>query len=100
MILTSSEVLEFEALRQLLGRYVYSALGRAELDLVEPTSDRDRIESILADSAEALAFVRVAQSPQTPQPSAAICPRFHSLPDPGPAVSLLLIEGAAPAALQ
>src|SRR5260370_37338404 len=95
MILTSSEVLEFEALRQLLGRYIYSALGRAELDLVEPTSDRDRIESRLADTAEALDFVRVAQSPQTPQRGAAICPRFDSIPDPGAAVSLLRIEGAA-----
>src|SRR5258708_32677896 len=95
MIVTSSEVLEFEPLRHLLGRYVSSALGRAELDLVEPTSNRDRIESILADAAEALDFVRVAQSPQAPQRGAASCPRFDSLLDPGPAVSLLRIEGAA-----
>ncbi len=93
--MTSSEVLEFEELRQLLGRYVYSALGRAELDLVEPLSDRELIESILADTAEALDFLRVAQSPQIPQRGAAICPRFDSIPDPGPAVSLLRIEGAA-----
>jgi DNA mismatch repair protein MutS2 len=95
MILTSSEVLEFEALRQLLGRYVYSALGRAELDLVEPTSGREWIESTLADATEALDFVRMAQSQQTPQRGAAICPRFDSIPDPGPSVSLLRIEGAA-----
>jgi DNA mismatch repair protein MutS2 len=91
----SSDVLEFEALRQLLGRYVHSALGRAELDLVEPTSERAHIESTLADTTEALDFVRMAQSPQTPQRGAAICPRFDSIPDPGPAVSLLRIEGAS-----
>src|SRR5258708_24691053 len=95
MIVTSSEVLEFEPLRHLLGRYVSSALGRAELDLVEPTSDRDRIESILADAAEALDFVRVAESPQAPQRGVAICARFDSILDPGTAVSLLRIEGAA-----
>jgi DNA mismatch repair protein MutS2 len=91
----TSEVLEFEALRQLLGRYVHSALGRAELDLVTPTSDRGWIDSTLADTAEALDFVRMAQSPQTPQRGAAICPRFDSIPDPGPSLSLLRIEGAS-----
>src|SRR5579862_679357 len=91
---SSADLLEFEALRQLLARYVSSALGRAELSLVEPTSDRTHIESTLADTAEALEFVRTADSPQTPQRGAAICPRFDSIPDPGPAVTLLRIEGA------
>src|SRR3989442_11131610 len=95
MIRTSSDVLEFEPLRQLLGRYVSSALGRAELEQVEPASDRGWIEAALADCAEAVEYVRTASSPQTPQHGAAICPRFDSIPDPGPAVSLLRIEGAA-----
>ena len=35
---TSAEVLEFESLRQLLGRYVSSPLGRRELEKVAPHS--------------------------------------------------------------
>src|SRR5579864_8197180 len=95
MIRTSSDLLEFEALRQLLARYVSSAPGRAELEQIEPTADRGRIESMLADMTEALEYVRTAQSPQVAQRGAAICPRFDSIPDPGPAVALLRIEGAA-----
>ncbi len=95
MIRSSSDLLEFEGLRQLLGRYVHSALGRAELGHVEPLTDRAAIEASLADAAEAVEYVRIAQSPQTPQRGAAICPRFDSIPDPGAAVALLKIAGAA-----
>src|ERR1700694_729619 len=95
MIRTSSDLLEFEPLRQLLGRYVSSALGRDELEQIERVSDRVWIEAALADCAEALEYVRTALSPQTAQHGAAICPRFDSIPDPGTAVSLLRIEGAA-----
>ncbi|HLJ46823.1 MAG TPA: endonuclease MutS2 [Bryobacteraceae bacterium] len=95
MIRTSSDLLEFEALRQLLGRYVYSALGRGELEKIEPSSDRAWIEAALLDAQEALQYVRASQSPQTPQRGAAICPRFDSIPDTGPALALLRIEGAA-----
>src|ERR1051326_1017163 len=95
MMRTSSDLLEFESLRHLLERYVSSALGRGELEQIEPASDRAPIEAALADCAEALDYVRTSLSPQTAQHGAAICPRFDSIPDPGPAVSLLKIEGAA-----
>ena len=95
MIQTSSELLEYDGLRRLLGRYVSSALGHAELERLEPSADRGSIESMLADMAETLEYARTAQSPQTAQRGAAICPRFDSIPDPGPAVALLRIEGAA-----
>lgn len=95
MIRTSGDLLEFEALRVLLGRYVPSALGQAELQLVEPTTERAWIEATLADVAEALEYTRAAQSPQTPQRGSAICPRFDSIPDPGSSIPLLRIEGAA-----
>jgi hypothetical protein len=78
--MTSSEVLEFEALRRLLGHYIQSALGRADLDLVEATTGRERTESTLADATEALDFVRMAQSPQTPKSGAALPPaNFRNL---------------------
>src|SRR5579884_1974620 len=95
MIRTSSDLLEFEPLRQLLARYIASDLGRAELERLAPAADRAEVESSLAHAAEALEYVRTAQSPQTPQRGAAVTPRFDSLPDSGAAISLLRIEGAA-----
>ena len=53
MIRTGSDLLEFELLRQLLGRHVSSALGRAELDEIEPVVDRAWIEAQKAGSAGA-----------------------------------------------
>ena len=95
MIQSSADLLEFEPLRQLLGRYVYSPLGKAELESVEPAVDRVWIESALADAAEALEYLRTSQAPQVAHRGAAIAPRFDSIPDPTSAVALLRIEGAS-----
>ena len=40
---TSAEILEYEPLRQLLGRYVSSPMGRRELEKVEPHTDSARL---------------------------------------------------------
>ena len=45
---TSSDVLEFAALRELLGRYIASPIGRARLEEVEPHGDRARAEALAA----------------------------------------------------
>jgi DNA mismatch repair protein MutS2 len=95
MIQSSSDLLEFETLRLLLGRYVSSPLGKGELEAVEPAVDRVWIESTLADAAEAVEYLRTSQSPQVAQRGAAIAPRFDSIPDPSSAVALLRIEGAS-----
>jgi len=60
-----AEVLEFEALRALVGHYVRSALGRDELARVAPSSDRAFIESALAETAEGLGYLRAAAQPQS-----------------------------------
>jgi DNA mismatch repair protein MutS2 len=54
MIHTSGEVLEFEALRELVGRFVSSPLGRAELARMAPSMDRSALESEFAEVAEAI----------------------------------------------
>ena len=41
MIRTSGQLLEWEDLKDLLGRYIAGPLGRAELDKLEPRSDRE-----------------------------------------------------------
>lgn len=90
----SADLLEFEALRQLVGRYVHSPLGASELEKLEPHADRAALESTLADVAESLEYLRNAMQPQTAARGAAIRIRFDSMPDIEKAVTLLRIEGA------
>jgi DNA mismatch repair protein MutS2 len=87
-------VLEFEALRGVLARYLRSPLGRAELEAIAPASDRSEIETALADAAEAIDYLRVASQPQPASRGAAIRVRFDLSADPAPAVARLRIEGA------
>jgi DNA mismatch repair protein MutS2 len=87
-------VLEFEELRELVGRYVRTPLGRAELAKVNPGSDRVGIEAELADTAEAIEYLRASSQPQPASRGAAVRPRFEIRTDPAPAVARLRIEGA------
>jgi DNA mismatch repair protein MutS2 len=96
---TSAAVLEFEALRQLLGRYVSSPLGRRELEKVAPHADLARLADDLAEAGEAVEYLRAATRPQPAgprgRPDAAIRIDFSGLPDVEPAVHKLRIEGAS-----
>ena len=91
----SPDLLEFESLRQLLGRFVHSRLGHDELDLLEPQSSRAELESTLADVAEAITYLRASLQPQSASRGAAIRIRFDSLPDISTSLPMLRIEGAA-----
>ncbi|MDQ6698616.1 MAG: Smr/MutS family protein [Acidobacteriota bacterium] len=91
---TSADILEFEALRQLLARYVSSPLGRGELDKVQPHSDRAKIEADLAEAAEAIGYLRSAARPHPAARGAAIRLDFNGLPDLTTTVQKLAIEGA------
>jgi len=79
------DVLEFEGLRKLLGRYVGSPLGRRELEKVAPHADGERLGAELAEAGEAIEYLRLA----------AIRIDFGGLPDVEEAVHKLRIEGAA-----
>jgi DNA mismatch repair protein MutS2 len=87
-----ASVLEFESLRALLARYVRSSLGRAELAKVEPTSGRAEIENALADTAEAVTYVRTSSQPQQRGATARV--RFDDIAELGPTLAQLRIEGA------
>lgn len=91
---TSAGVLEFESLRELVGRYITSSLGRRELDKVQPHTDRDRLESDLAEAEEATEYLRAASKPQPAARGAAIRINFASIPDLTANVHKLRIEGA------
>lgn len=94
MQLTSADILEFESLRELIGRFVSSPLGRRELDKVEPISDRAALEHVLAETSEAIGYVRAASQPQPASRGSAIRVRFTSIPDSAEAVAKLRIEGS------
>jgi DNA mismatch repair protein MutS2 len=92
---TSSEVLEYESLRQLLGRYLSSPQGQRELAKVEPLADRELLDGSLAEAGEAIAYLRLASRPQPATRGAAIRVDFGGLPDVQASVHKLRIEGAS-----
>jgi len=94
MITASLDLLEFEGVRALLGRYIHSTPGEAELARVEPIDDRAALQDALADVREALAWLGRAAQPQPAARGAAIRIRFDSLPDVSAALQIVRIEGA------
>jgi DNA mismatch repair protein MutS2 len=90
----SADLLEFESLRELVGRYVGSPVGRAELEKLAPQTDRAQLESTLADVAEAIAYQAASRQPQAATRGSAIRLRFNSIPDVASALTILRIEGA------
>jgi DNA mismatch repair protein MutS2 len=91
---TSAGVLEFEALRELMARYIASPLGRAELDKMQPRNDRPAIEEELAEAEEGAEYLRAASRPHPAGRGAAIRINFTSIPDLTGTVHKLRIEGA------
>jgi len=98
--MNSEPVLEFEALRALLGRYVRSALGRREMEGVAPSRDREAIETALAEAAEGIEYLRATGQPQAASRGAVIRISFTDIADPAEAVARLRIEGATLEALE
>src|SRR5260370_16988365 len=91
---TSADLLEFDALKDLLGRFVSSPLGHAELDKVWPSADLAALTEALAEVGEAIQYLRSAAQPKPAQRGAAIRLNFSSIPDLRTAAEKLRIEGA------
>jgi len=91
---TSAEVLEYEPLRQLVGRFISSPLGKRELEKIQPHAERDRLTEDLAETGEAMEYLRIAGRPQPAARGAAIRIDFGGLPDLEATVHKLRIEGA------
>ncbi len=86
--------LEFEELRELVGRYIRSPLGRAALEQIEPTNNRSEIEAALADAGEGIAYLRAASGPQPASRGSILRLNLGGVADPAPAIARLRIEGA------
>ncbi|MBI5281531.1 MAG: endonuclease MutS2 [Candidatus Solibacter usitatus] len=96
----SLALLEYQRLRDLLGRYVSSDAGRRLLSLIEPSTDRPRLEAELDHAAEALAWLDDSARPQTRAGTAPARLRFENLPDIDASSARLRIEGAVLEALE
>src|SRR3954454_3798236 len=92
---TSADLLEFEELKRLLARFIASPLGRAELDRVEPGSDRAALVETLAEVEEGIQYLRSAAQPKPAQRGAAHRLDFSGISDLRIAVEKLRIEGAS-----
>jgi DNA mismatch repair protein MutS2 len=90
---TSAGLLEFDALKQLIGRYLSSPMGRRRLEDLAPSSDRAALEEALAETGEAADYLRAAAQPRPAGHGFAARPRFHALPDADQALAKLRIEG-------
>ena len=71
-----------------------SPLGNAELEKIQPHTNREQLEAELADAEEATQYLRAAFKPQPAARGAAIRINFSSIPDLTPTVHKLRIEGA------
>jgi DNA mismatch repair protein MutS2 len=92
---TSAQTLEFETLRALLGRYIASPLGRTELELIQPGTDRALLEEELAEAQEAIQYLRNAAAPKTAGAKSAAKIDFGGLPNLSDTIHKLRIEGAS-----
>jgi DNA mismatch repair protein MutS2 len=81
---SSLEVLEYAALKELIGRYVAGPLGRSKLAEVEPSTDRAELEASLGELGEAIEFARTES--RLP---------LSGLVDSSASVQKLRIEGAS-----
>ena len=92
----SADLLEFDAVKAILGRYVSSPAGRRKLAAVEPTNGRAALEETLAATAEALEYQTAAnKQQQTPGARGGVARlSFESLPDVDTHAAKLRVEGS------
>lgn len=95
MSFSSSGLLQFNELKELLAGYAGSASGRDLVAALEPHSDRPALENDLAEAGEALDYLREAAAGQAAAPGSAIRLRFDQLRDIDASVRTLLIAGAS-----
>jgi DNA mismatch repair protein MutS2 len=95
MSFSSTGLLQFDDLKELLAGYAGSLAGRELLLALEPHSERDRLESDLAEAGEAIRYLRDVAGAQETKGGMAVRLRFDQLRDVEGAVRILQVEGAS-----
>ena len=95
MSFSSTGLLQFDELRELLAGYAGSSAGRALIEALEPQRDRFSIEADLAEAGEAIAYLRELAGAQETARGAAIRLRFDQLPEITTSLRVLPVEGAS-----
>ncbi len=95
MPFSSTGLLQFDELTELLAPYAGSAAGRQLIYRLEPHSDRATLEAALAEAGEAIAYLHEASGAQPASSRAVIRLRFDQLRDIGSSVRTLRVEGAS-----
>ena len=92
---SSLEILEYAALKALVGRFVSTSLGKVELERVQPSTDRAWLEETLAETAEAMEYSQSAGGPSSTGGKGTARLVFQNLPDAAEALARISIEGAS-----
>ena len=95
MPFSSTELLQFTDLKELIARFAGSSAGRELVAQLEPDSNRSAIESALADSGEAIAYLRELHGANDAKSGSLLRLRFDQLRDVEAAVRILQVEGAS-----
>src|SRR5579883_869045 len=95
MPFSSTDLLQYNELRDRLSTYAGSTAGRALVGALEPHHDRVALESDLAEAAEAIAYLRELSGTQAASSGSLIRLHFDQLPDIETPLRILKVEGAA-----
>ncbi|MDQ2777902.1 MAG: Smr/MutS family protein [Acidobacteriota bacterium] len=95
MAFSSTGLLQFEELKELLAHYAGSVAGRALVYDLEPHGDRVTLEADLVDAGEAISYLREASGAQETLRGAAVRLRFDQLRDIESSLRVLHVEGAS-----
>jgi DNA mismatch repair protein MutS2 len=94
MPFSSSDLLQFDELKELLAGYAGSAAGKRQMLDCEPQANRRVVEGDLAETNEAIAYLRDAALLQKAAAGAAIRLQFDQLREIDGPLRLLRVEGA------
>jgi DNA mismatch repair protein MutS2 len=95
MPFSSTEILQFDELKELLAQYAGSTAGRQLVSALQPGNDLYVLEGELAEAGEAITYLREVSGAQTAGSGAAIRLRFDQLREIEAPLRALKVEGAS-----
>src|SRR3954452_18100126 len=94
MSFSSTGLLQFAELRDLLTTFAGSSAGRDLVQALEPHADREVLESDLAEAGEAIEYLRAASGTRDAGRGVLVQLRLDQLGDTERPVRVLVVEGA------